>query len=299
MDSLKYKTLKIRYEIPKQLENKLIDSNKLINSNNNYTGIKDYDDRLLIEESDNKYKNSYSNNCSLKVSKSNLNNSHSEQNICLKKESNKTLIVLDNNNKNIEKLSQYDEKEYKSMIFNNKANQLNDKEIEKSLYSSRASSKNEFVHSGRKTLASGKQSPDRNKNVIDKLIEGFEKNKNLTDRELNNELKNQDLSKSSINQFNNKINQILKRNPSLDEKQFNIIKSSDLKVKIDSIRNEIQDSLIKDKESSLSKKNLSEVAKNQEKTSISLTKNKKMDNNSNQTQTQKLKNNSLDSRFNN
>jgi hypothetical protein len=300
LDPVSYRNLKIRHEVPQSLEAKSLDYFKIVNFNNNNTDIKEYDDPTLYNECDNKFKNSYSNNNNLKLSLSNLNNNNSGHNNNFKKESNKALLVKEpDNNAKIENILQQTDKEYKSLIFSSKSNQQNDKEIEKSLYSSRASSKNELIPTSRKTLASGKQSPERNKNIIDKLIEGFEKNKNLTDREFNNELRNQDLSKSSINQFNNKINQILKRNPSLDEKQFNIIKSSDLKVKIDSIRSEIQDSLVKDKESSISKKSLKEVVENSEKVSISLSKNKKFESRDSQGSKQQKKTNSLNSTMNN
>ena len=128
----------------------------------------------------------------------------------------------------------------------------------------------------------------------------FEKNKTLTEREPNHDNKLDELSKSSLNQFNSKINQILKRNPSLDEKQFDVIKSSDLKIKIDSIRNEIHDSLRKDKETSFNKKSINDSLNTSlMKNAVFLTKNRNSEKIKNQLQKKQLKNASLDFNQNN
>jgi hypothetical protein len=207
-----------------------------------------------------------------------------------RKESNKAFFVSElENNFKADHLSNND-KETKSVVSSHKTNQLFEKEnIDKPQYSSR-SNRPDNTTTNRKILSSNKQSPERSGRLVDRLIEGYEKQKNLSERDSQNDLKVEEFSKSTLNQYTSKINQILQRNPSNDEKQFPVMGSNDLKKKLDTMRSEINDSLQRDKETSFNKKSESLT-----KSSINLNKTKQQSEKiKTQLQKQQLKNNSMD-----
>lgn len=269
--------------------------NKTPNYNiNNYMDIGELDEKNLIySESDNKYKNNYLQN-NIKLSKSTNNNYFNDT----KKDYTRGLLAKELENSNTQN------NDNKSIFLTNKTNTniLFDEKNEKSHYSSKASTKNDFPYSSKKVISSNKQSPEKNKNLIEKIIDGYDKNKNneIADRELNNEIKKEDFNKKSLQNYNSKINQILNRNPSLDEKQFDITKSSDLKLKIDSMRSEISDSLRKDKETSFNKRSTNNESFNSSmRNNQVFTKNKNNEKLKHQLQKHQLKNISLDVNLNN
>ena len=269
--------------------------NKTPNYNiNNYMDIGELDEKNLIySESDNKYKNNYLQN-NIKLSKSTNNNYFNDT----KKDYTRGLLAKELENSNTQN------NENKSIFLTNKTNTniLFDEKNEKSHYSSKDSTKNDFQYSSKKVISSNKQSPEKNKNLIEKIIDGYDKNKNneIADRELNNEIKKEDFNKKSLQNYNSKINQILNRNPSLDEKQFDITKSSDLKLKIDSMRSEISDSLRKDKETSFNKRSTNNESFNSSmRNNQVFTKNKNNEKLKHQLQKHQLKNISLDVNLNN
>lgn len=154
----------------------------------------------------------------------------------------------------------------------NKVNQLIEN-LERSSNTSRVNTKNDYS-SSKRVMSSNRQSPERGGKLVDRLIEGYEKQKNTNEKDGFGEMKFEDFSKSTINQVNNKINQILKRNPSNDEKSFQVMGSTELKKKLDLMRNEITDSLQRDRDNSSSFNKKSETLTKSVMTSSSLTKNK-------------------------
>lgn len=299
IDPSKYKNLKIKLEINKfnDLSNKSSTKisprlNKTPPSNiNNYMDIRDLDEKNVIYcEIDNKYKNNYSSSNNIKLF-NNTSNNYNEQ---TKRESKKGQLAKELEN-SVKVESNTHQNDIKSILLTNKTSLKYDEKNEKSLCSNRESSKNDYT-SNKKVISSNKQSPERDKKLIEKIKDGYDKNNNnnLNERELLfSEGKSEDLSKSSLQNYNSKINQILNRNPSLDEKQFDIMKSSDLKLKIDSMRSEISDSLRKDKETSFNKKSTNNESFNNSMRNIG-TKNKNNEKLKQQLQKQNLKNISLD-----